>query len=112
MALRPPALCLAALVAAAVGCGQPPRRARTPPPTGMGRLTIATQPWTRVALDGQDIGSTPLAGHLTPAGKRVLVLSVDPALCATAPTACAGAPRRVEVDVVAGQDTRVFLDLR
>ncbi len=38
-------------------------------------LSVATQPWTRVAVDGRSLGPTPLRDARVPSGKRTLTLS-------------------------------------
>lgn len=38
-------------------------------------LSVATQPWTRVTVDGRSLGPTPLRDARVPSGKRTLTLS-------------------------------------
>ncbi len=53
------------------------RPAKTrPEPRGVGRLSVNSEPWSDVYVDGKLIQSTPLVGHQLPAGPhRVLLLN-------------------------------------
>jgi serine/threonine-protein kinase len=44
------------------------------PPRALGKLNLATTPWTSVYLGARKLGDTPLVGVPLPAGKHVLTL--------------------------------------
>jgi hypothetical protein len=44
------------------------------PVGGDGYLSLSTEPWTKVAVDGEALGSTPLFRHKLPSGKHELTL--------------------------------------
>jgi serine/threonine-protein kinase len=52
---------------------RPPKK-RVVQPAGKGSLTINTQPWSEVWVDGKKLGLTPLAYKELPAGRHRLVL--------------------------------------
>jgi hypothetical protein len=45
-----------------------------PPPGQMGKLTVITQPWTMVYVNGRRVKQTPLLNHELPAGRYQLTL--------------------------------------
>jgi hypothetical protein len=45
-----------------------------PPPGGTGKLTVITQPWTMVYVNGRRVRQTPLVNHDLPAGRYQLTL--------------------------------------
>jgi hypothetical protein len=45
-----------------------------PPPGQMGKLTVITQPWTMVYVNGRRVKQTPLLNHDLPAGRYQLTL--------------------------------------
>ena len=64
---------------------EPPRRgpARTPAkpgresaaqPVGTGHLTLVSEPWSQVSLEGKQLGTTPLINLTLPAGRHTLTL--------------------------------------
>ncbi|MDP3506254.1 MAG: serine/threonine-protein kinase [Myxococcales bacterium] len=76
----------------------------TPPkprPSGQGKLTLKTSPWTTVYLGKQKLGDTPLLALPLPAGRQVLRL-VNPE---------ANLDSTIEVDIVAGETTVTKLRL-
>jgi serine/threonine-protein kinase len=52
----------------------PMKRAPPPPPVQLGKLSLQTQPWTRVTCNGKVLGDTPLIDVSLPVGKQVLKL--------------------------------------
>jgi serine/threonine-protein kinase len=66
-----------------------------------GLLTLDTAPWTRVSLNGRDLGTTPLVRVRLPAGTHTLTLR-NPEL---------GVNRTVTVVVRADETTARRLDL-
>ncbi len=79
---------------------QQPKKAPAPP-VAMGKLSISTQPWTKVMLNGKALGDTPLIDQPLPAGKHLLKLVNDEK----------GISTSVEVEVKAGQTTKKVLKL-
>jgi len=57
-----------------VAARPPPERASPRTTDGEGSLMINTSPWSRVYLDGRDIGNTPIVRHRVAAGRHTLVL--------------------------------------
>ena len=43
-------------------------------PSGKGKLTVVTTPWTEVEVDGEKVGNTPVMGHTVDAGKHKVTL--------------------------------------
>lgn len=43
-------------------------------PSGKGKLTVVTTPWTRVEVDGEEVGNTPVTGHEVKAGQHQVTL--------------------------------------
>ena len=41
---------------------------------GTGRLTLVTEPWSQVSLEGKQLGTTPLVNRELPAGRHTLTL--------------------------------------
>lgn len=66
-----------------------------------GKLTLSTDPWTHVSLNGKPLGDTPLIEVSLPAGRHVLKLANEQAKIDTA----------IEVEVKAGQVTKKVLHL-
>ncbi len=66
-----------------------------------GKLTLSTDPWTRVSLNGKLLGDTPLIEVSLPAGRHVLKLANEQAKIDTS----------IEVEVKAGQVTKKVLHL-
>jgi serine/threonine-protein kinase len=52
--------------------------ARPPAPRGTATLTISTDPWSSVTLDGRPLGVTPIIGREVPAGRHRLRLEHPP----------------------------------
>lgn len=80
------------------------RRREPPPaeaPTGLGLLSVRTVPWSRVVVDGRELGQSPVVHAPTAAGPHTLTLT---------PGEGAGPPRTVAVNIRAGEVTRVFVD--
>lgn len=75
--------------------------APTEAPTGLGLLSVRTVPWSRVVVDGRELGQSPLVHAPTAAGPHTLTLT---------PGEGAAAPRTVSVNIRAGEVTRVFVD--
>ncbi len=78
-----------------------------PPPTaaveGYGRLSLSSEPWARVTLDGVEIAKeTPLIGFSLKAGHYELVFE----------NPVAGLKKKVPVDVGVGEHVRRFVDLQ
>jgi serine/threonine protein kinase len=73
-----------------------------PAPTGPGFLSLATEPWTKVSLSGEPLGSTPLFKKSLPAGRHTLLLVNE------------GANIRQSrvVDIKPGEVTKLNLSLR
>ncbi len=59
-------LFMLAVLAAAAGAGAEP--------SGKGKLTVVTTPWTKVEVDGEQVGNTPVMGHTVDAGKHEVTL--------------------------------------
>ena len=66
-----------------------------------GKLSLSTDPWTHVSLNGRLLGDTPLFELPLPAGRHVLKLNNEQAKIDTA----------IEVEVKAGQVTKKVLHL-
>lgn len=66
-----------------------------------GKLSLSTDPWTHVSLNGKLLGDTPLFELSLPAGRHVLKLNNEQAKIDTA----------IEVEVKAGQVTKKVLHL-
>ena len=66
-----------------------------------GKLSLSTDPWTHVSLNGKLLGDTPLIELPLPAGRHVLKLNNEQAKIDTA----------IEVEVKAGQVTKKVLHL-
>jgi hypothetical protein len=79
------------------------RREPTPTeaPAGLGLLSVRTVPWSRVVVDGRELGQSPLVHAPTAAGPHMLTLT---------PGEGAAPPRTVTVNIRAGEVTRVFVD--
>ncbi|MBL8957178.1 MAG: serine/threonine protein kinase [Myxococcaceae bacterium] len=77
----------------------PPKKAQ--PAVAMGKLSLSTQPWTHVSLNGKALGDTPLIDQALPAGRHLLKLVNDEK----------GISTSVEVEVKAGQTTKKMLKL-
>ncbi len=67
-----------------------------------GHLAFRVKPWGRVAVDGQDLGITPLPAKAVPPGPHRVVVT----------NAKLGARRTLKVDVAAGKTRVVSVDLR
>ena len=84
----------------------PPRRARTASaamatPAGRGSLSVNTRPWSKVYVGGELLGTTPIGRAVVPSGSvRVHLVDRD------------GNEHDRSVQVVPGEDARVFWDLR
>jgi serine/threonine protein kinase len=52
--------------------GKSPRKASAP--AGTGHLTLVTEPWSQVSLEGKQLGTTPLVNLALPAGRHELML--------------------------------------
>ena len=91
--------------------GEPSPPTRAPPAaeasagsaaaTATGLLTLRTRPWARVTVDGDPYGSTPLFRVRLPVGTRTVRLVNE----------AKGLERTVDVEVRAGQTTKLDLDL-
>ena len=55
------------------------KRPRRPRPTGYGTLSVNTEPWSVVYVDGARVGNTPLMRHRLPVGRHTVKL-VNPGL--------------------------------
>ncbi len=66
-----------------------------------GSLTIQTNPWSHVWVDGRRIGSTPIHRHPLPAGAHRIELH-NPVV---------GQKRNLEVIIQPGKETHLKLDL-
>lgn len=90
---------------------RPPRRTARPAPTrerraaeapvGLGLLSVRTIPWSRVSVDGREIGQSPLVHSPTASGQHTLVLT---------PGQDDLAPRTLTIQIRAGEVTKVFVD--
>jgi len=80
---------------------QPVVKRPAPPPVQMGKLSLSTQPWTKVSLNGKALGDTPLIDQPLPAGKHLLKLVNEEKNVNTS----------VEVEVKPGQTTKKVLKL-
>ncbi len=74
---------------------------RPPKKVPMGKLTLDTNPWTRVFLRGKKLGDTPLIGVALPAGRHQLKLVNEEKKISTI----------IEVDIRSGQTTAKKLRL-
>lgn len=81
------------------------RRREPPPPseapTGLGLLSVRTVPWSKVVVDGRELGQSPLVHAPTPAGTHTVTLT---------PGEGATPPRTLTIHIRAGEVTRVFVD--
>jgi serine/threonine-protein kinase len=77
---------------------EPPR----PPPAAGAQLSVNTDPWSYVYVDGRRVRHTPLLGHALPAGRHTLRFH-NPEL---------GLERSQTVDLAPGEHRRISLDLR
>jgi hypothetical protein len=85
---------MGAVAAASVG--------ESTPASGFGRLSVTSEPWARVTIDGVVVASeTPLVGFTLPAGRHTLRLE-NPVV---------GASRSLVVVVRAEAHERLFVDL-
>jgi serine/threonine-protein kinase len=84
----------------------PHRARRAPAPEHVsgpsGYLTLDTQPWGTVYLDGKRIGVTPFARAVVPAGRHKLAIDVEDS----------GRRKLLPVQVAADSETRLNLQLR
>ena len=89
-----------------------PRPSRPPPsrpreavkevaPAGLGLLSVRTVPWSRLTLDGKELGTSPLLHHPTSAGEHTLAL---------VPGEGTEKPRSITVHIRPGEVTKVFVD--
>ncbi len=78
-----------------------PKAPAAAPPAGRGRLTLSTDPWTRVSLNNRVLGQTPLIEVPLPAGRHLLRLVNEDRKVDVA----------IEVEVKAGQLTKKVLRL-
>jgi hypothetical protein len=65
-----------------------------------GELRINSRPWSRITLDGQDLGAVPIEATVSP-GEHVVVFSCD--RCSPPQT------RSETVEVEAGSSTKLIL---
>jgi serine/threonine-protein kinase len=79
----------------------PVKRAPPPPPPQLGKLSLQTQPWTKVTCNGKALGDTPLIDVPLPVGKQVLKLVNEDK----------NINLSVEVEIKAGQTTKKQLKL-
>lgn len=80
-----------------------PTAAPSPTPTAagtLGVLAVRTTPWSRVSLDGKDLGASPIASVPVPGGPHVLELTAGEG----------GGSRKVEIHIRPGGLTKVFVD--
>ncbi len=80
----------------------PKRKPAAPAGQGSkGKLSLSTNPWTRVSLEGKTLGDTPLIGYSLPAGRhRLRLVNEEKKLDVN-----------IEVEVKAGQVTKKVLRL-
>jgi hypothetical protein len=80
-----------------------PTKGATPAPAGgFGKVSVTSEPWARVSVDGVVVASeTPLVGFTLPAGRHTLTLE-NPVV---------GARKSVVVDISGDGHERVFVDL-
>ncbi|WP_412062384.1 protein kinase domain-containing protein [Rubrivirga sp. IMCC45206] len=71
-----------------------------PAPPATGTLTVAAQPWARVAVDGRDLGTTPVAAVELAAGAHTLTLT-NPDF----------PPHTVQINVAPGERTDAVVSL-
>jgi eukaryotic-like serine/threonine-protein kinase len=80
---------------------QPAAQVDKSPPAGKGKLTLSTDPWTRVMFKDKVLGDTPLIDAPLPAGKhRLRLVNEQSKIDLT-----------IEVEVKAGQTTKKMLKL-
>ncbi len=80
-----------------------PTAAASPTPSAagtLGVLAVRTTPWSRVSLDGKDLGASPIASVPVPGGPHVLELTAGEG----------GGSRKVEIHIRPGGLTKVFVD--
>lgn len=81
-----------------------PTAAPSPSPTTaagtLGVLAVRTTPWSKVSLDGKDLGASPIASVPVPGGPHVLELTAGEG----------GGSRKVEIHIRPGGLTKVFVD--
>jgi serine/threonine-protein kinase len=91
---------------ARVAADAPPRRAKSrrpaAAPAAVGLLTLETQPWGTVYLDGRRLGTTPFARVSLPAGAHTLSIDVEDS----------GRRRPLRVQVAPRTETRLALQVR
>jgi serine/threonine-protein kinase len=100
----PPAPVADAKQAAQPAPVQPPPAAKKPPPrpvAAMGKVSLSTQPWTKVTWNGKALGDTPLIDVVLPAGKQLLKLVNEEK----------GVNTSIEVEITPGQTTKKVLKL-
>lgn len=66
----------------------------------LGVLAVRTTPWSKVSLDGKDLGASPIASVPVPGGPHVLELTAGEG----------GGSRKVEIHIRPGGLTKVFVD--
>ncbi|MFO0726716.1 MAG: serine/threonine-protein kinase [Myxococcota bacterium] len=69
-------------------------------PEGLGLLAVRTTPWSRVSLDGKDLGASPIGSAPVQSGPHTLELVAGEG----------GGMRRVELRIRPGALTKVFVD--
>jgi serine/threonine protein kinase len=80
----------------------PPPKARPAAPVqATGKLSLNTQPWTRVTWNGKALGDTPIIDAVLPAGRQTLKLQNDDK----------GLNLNIEVEIKPGQTTKKVLKL-
>jgi serine/threonine-protein kinase len=80
----------------------PPPKKTGDKPKGFGRLSLTTEPWSDVSIDGNPLGQqTPVLGVQLPAGRHVVKLT-NPHY---------KLERTVVIDIKPGEETRRFVDL-
>ncbi len=86
------------------GTGKRVRRApkATPPPVDPAFVSVNSDPWSYVEIDGRRIKTTPLRAHRIEPGKHRIILRNPEA----------GLERRLEVDLAPGERKRLSVDLR
>jgi serine/threonine-protein kinase len=78
-----------------------PAKPKAPPVAATGKLSLNTQPWTRVSFNGKVLGDTPLIDAVLPAGRQTLKLQNEDK----------GLSLDIEVEIRAGQTTKKVLKL-